>query len=483
MRRPFLFAAFFFAGWGFISCLSYDVGFVSTLITQFFAGGKTNFKEYFFFAWATFLFALLALPLRPPSRKWGKTLMAVVGITMVLNLICHVWYSHKVGIHIGDFSIAVSHRLFSANSLVHMHVLKSTLFLPMRILAIDPNRIWGDSGTPFFFLIPTPLVIAGLILALTAVFLTAVVAVEKTHEWSGRRFWPHWLALAVSSYAVLKSLVDGGPFSTEFLVYFPPFACLILTSPSSAGSLIRAVLRWWIAALLLVLALHVLFHLPFLQDLLVDVVLLAVFFCAFLLVTEWIVTGSGYRHRYHLLWMVPLIIGISFHHFRFDGFKLLSKRLKSGDTLIVSDYFRPEFPFDVKFSDGAMKVYSARITEPSSVWAFYRKYRIPPNFTPINIPGDTCRLETPYPLSGTVTIVAGRVSFQPRAFGLFESFHIERCPTEKSCDYHYEAIVKGCVPDNYSESVLHYFTEAGAERFVIVPDDMDQNQTTKRKKK
>jgi hypothetical protein len=424
--------------------------------------------------WATLIFALLALGARPGRRTPPWWSVVAIGLTSLLNLFSQLLYSIRTGTGFGEYTIIFDHRFLSTNSLIHTHVFKSMIALAMKGLGMNPGSIRADSGTPFLSVIPAPLAVAGLCLTLLAIVLTCGALLGKAERWSGRHAGPFWIGLIISSYAVLKCLVDGGPFSAEFLVYFPPFVCLLLTDPPSPKAVIRAAVPWWVLGLYLDLALYVWADVRLPGDLLLDVALLALFFSTLLLSAGAIAGGRAAAGRAHLFWIVPLLaLSVWMRDLRFEAFKYFPVRLQPGKEMLISDYFGFGYPMEVKYSEGRMKIYSMSVTEPTSIWSIYRRLGIPPNYVNFNIPGKTCSTRRPFIKAGTIKLLSHRKPWVPSPSPMFESLLLTPCRADERCDYRYEAAIKGCIPDNFSETVFNHLNETGWDNLVMTTDDID----------
>ncbi len=472
MRKSFLVAAIVFILWGVGVFLSYDFAFFSAAVTQFFATGRTFFKEYFFFAWAILFFLVMALPIKSPGKNWGPWLLVSVGAAALLSLAAHCWYTWMYGLGLGNYSIAVDGQYLSSNNLVHTHVLKAMVAFLMRLVEIPPDSVRADSGQPFLSILPTWFVVVSLLVVFVSMLLILVVALEKRKAWSKPGSWPYWIAFAVSSYAVWRCLFDGGPFSTEFLVYSPPFAYLSLKTPSSPSSLLRKMIPFWIWGFALTLALGLVFSIQNLGSDLVFIILFSAFFSLLLLAVEWASLGKSCRGWRHLLWLTPLVVALSYVHFWAVAFRYLNQPIAPGTRFFVSDWLGKEYPFPVQAREGSFKVQTDVATAPSSVWAIHRYFQISPNYFLVSVPNQNCVVGQSYSRQGTVKVVEGQLTSRDFPSPLFEFFRIEPCGPGESCTYRFDVNVRGCIQDTVFQSVITHFKTLGLKKFIVVPKEI-----------
>jgi hypothetical protein len=207
-------------------------------------------------------------------------------------------------------------------------------------------------------------------------------------------------------------------------------------------------------------------------DLLQDVTLLALFFSALLLAVGAIAGGRAATGRVHLFWIVPLLaLSLWMRDLRFEAFKYFPVRLQPGREMLISDYFGFGYPMAVKYSEGRMKIYSMGVTEPTLIWSIYRRLGIPPNYVNFNIPGKTCSTRRPFISTGTIKLLSPRKPRVPGPSPMFESLLLTPCRANESCDYRYEAAIKGCIPDNFSETVFNHLNETGWDRLVMTIEE------------
>jgi hypothetical protein len=467
LRKSFLIAGLSFALWGLISALSYDAAFISSIVTQFFAGGRTYFKAYFFHIWAAVMFLLLALPMRSTKRPVEYWAIAALLLTQAINLFTQICYMRMVGAGLGNYSIAVVNNRPSTSSLIHSHTMKAIMIPLMRILHVNPESLHADSGLPFLTLIPKWALLLGLGFTLLTIALTIPAVLKKRDQWTGRRSAPFWMGLVLSSYVVLKSLVDGGPFSTDFLIFFPVFLILMLGTPQSPEQLIKKSLPFWAGALCIIMGLYLVWQVPMVEFLLHDIVLLAVFVSVLLLLLDRR-PAPRFRLSPHLLWLLPLLGFLGFHYFWTDGFKYLRHTIRPGVKFFLLDFQDYRFPLTVKYSEGNLRVYEGDVSAETSYWYIHRRFGIPPSHYILAVPDSTCSLDTPFMESGTIRVLGPeRIRSKPKS-DLFRYFRVENCRKNEGCDYRFEAMINPCVPDDLYQPVINHLTELGLRSFVLM---------------
>ena len=133
MHKKYFLISFFCFIWLTLAVTVFDIAFFSKGLVQFFAGGRSFFKLYFFIGWAGFSFLLLGL--KPKLRKKipDGYLITFIVLLQALNLLSHLLFIHQYGLEFSAKTLAVAYNEVSSNSLVHTHTLKGIVIPIIRL--------------------------------------------------------------------------------------------------------------------------------------------------------------------------------------------------------------------------------------------------------------------------------------------------------------------------------------------------------------
>lgn len=207
---------------------NYDAALYLRGVLQFFAGGVSFWKGTFFFAWATFVIVVLLLSRCITTTFSRRELVLATILPALLNFTAHLIFTGQFRLGLFERVIAVSNGLISSNVFCHTHVLKSALATLITSTPLSSFSFHGDSGIPFLHLVAAPLRYGALIMVVLAGYVFARTAVVLRNRSPGRQLHA-WLPLyLITSYAVLRSFIDGGIFSAEYVALAPLLLFTIL---------------------------------------------------------------------------------------------------------------------------------------------------------------------------------------------------------------------------------------------------------------
>lgn len=189
------------------------------IFTNIFAGGRSSTKTIGFFLFLALCFTIYYIgpyPRLPKLASLNKILTSGVVALFLLGLCGHVYIiSHAHGNIFADY-IFFNQQEISSSSVQHNHVLKGAIGLALSktTLAWQENI---DIGTPFLPLLPSPFFISallGIIFVTACTLLTTVRLANKTVAGA----WFTMLCWSITSFVVIKNIIDGGLFNSEALV-------------------------------------------------------------------------------------------------------------------------------------------------------------------------------------------------------------------------------------------------------------------------
>jgi len=463
----------FFLLWLILAIISYDVAFLSRSLTQFFVLGRSFIKLYFFLAWAALLFLLLSVRLNPRCRYVVPCLIGLIVLTMGLNLMSHLVFIQTFGLNFTDPAIAVVEGGFSGNRFIHTHTLKSVLVFFIHLFFKESLQGSADPGLAFFHFLPHWIHgLAAILIAFSALMMIYGLLI-KQKEWSDRFKWPFIVIYVIATCALLKSFIDGGPLSTEFIVYFPTL--LVLLTIGDTDSIKQVVKKFILCLLFMMIPISIVYASLIPESfiyLMRDICMFILFVCTVFLTVYVFVTKSIKSILLLVLFLVGLVT-VAKSFFWFHEFNHLRSIVQPGTKVYYTNqYARPNL-LPTKYQEGNVSIQIYMPKEKKSLWEISRQLKILPSYRLLNIVGVDCDENESYGISGRVVSVAeSKQMALENVSDLFESYKIKACMDDKPCDYHYKARIKGCVGNGGLQLVaINHLREVGFKRFILIPEE------------
>ncbi len=246
----FFFAALFLLSLFFSDLLFYIKPFVELLFE-----GTSFGKTYMFLFWMTAFFGALAIKEREKlvfqDRSYFKGFLKLAVIGFSIAVIGHnaIFFLFQ-GVVPSAFSVLATMTsnegvgYWEATTFGHLHFSKISLFL----FDFLPFNFATDNGMPFFQVTPNALLISLFILFLLALLLRSAL-LEGLANYTNR-ITPKNILWAFSSFGVMVTVIDGGPFTVAAQFSFVLLAYYIAAYKKKVNSL---QLLFSLAALLLFL--------------------------------------------------------------------------------------------------------------------------------------------------------------------------------------------------------------------------------------
>ncbi|MBN8549688.1 MAG: hypothetical protein J0M12_10265 [Deltaproteobacteria bacterium] len=452
--------------------MSLDVRFYSGALLDYFSGGYSGFKPFFALAW---LFAC-TLVLLKPLRSSGNTHIPLVALLLAVagqlnSLVIHIWYCVKYKIGIFEYAITSDAREISSNQLVHIHASKGVLYLLLRALgqdqaqsAVDPGRAYSELLSPWIFLLQGALVLAAGVLLLLALRKLYLV-------WPHRMRIPYAVLYAISSAAVVRCILDGGPFDWTNLALFPVLLVLILCPGFSPLSLLGRLFGWECLAFLLLWAVHIQAGNLQWSGVLWNAAL-ALLFAVTAAVAALLFTSYWPRRRIALLFLTCASALCFLSTDTYWAWELRRSQLmvSPGDTIFLEDYYDTYRNLPEHAREGSLVLREYPVSEPQFLRDIYRKLGLKFGQELLTVPGQSCQLTENYIVEGRLIVLSGSVRKRSFPKPILSSLTLADCGSGAACNYLVRAEVPGCTPNTASETIVNRLTEMGFDRFVFIPD-------------
>jgi hypothetical protein len=190
--------------------------FIHALV-NIFAGGRSYTKVYLFLTFLVVLF-VISICVKTSNKKLAQTarsvLIAFLLIGHLLGLTLFFYFTNQFNFQSNDFILTFNNNEISSTQLTHNHLLKGSIGLTLSYLGMGYFESI-DAGLPFVGLVPAILLWLGVI----TVLLCGVVSIAYfrytiSDRSNIRKKVFYTLAFGLSSFSLIKSIVDGGIFST-----------------------------------------------------------------------------------------------------------------------------------------------------------------------------------------------------------------------------------------------------------------------------
>lgn len=202
-------------------------------VINLFAGGRSSVKVLLFLIYILAL-GLVSIPhIAKPLRNFkvkSSWLFTTFIIAYGYNLLLLIAYYKKLGTNFSDFIITFNNGEISSTAVLHSHVMKgfTSLLLEPFGWQIQENI---DTGWAFVGLIPSFWLWLGGILALLCLILTILKFTELF--WEEKKYpWVFLAFYGITTFALLKNLIDGGIFNREAPIALSALIFILLTSKS-----------------------------------------------------------------------------------------------------------------------------------------------------------------------------------------------------------------------------------------------------------
>ncbi len=231
-----------------VACLVWhDAAVVAHAAINVFATGRTGVKTIIFLAYAIVVLALfVASGSRKPSSTiaaYRAKIAATVGIigAYALNLGLYLSFMLQYGFPLKAYSLIYNNGQMTSMQFLHNHISKGAIALFTYGLHILPTGASDDGRTLIGMLPSAWFALLACLIALAIAALTACLvsqAPRLRNEGAGKR-WAYLALFTLSSFMVMKSMIDGGPLSFEAVVG-SAFLILLLGDGSKRSKTIAA---------------------------------------------------------------------------------------------------------------------------------------------------------------------------------------------------------------------------------------------------
>jgi hypothetical protein len=208
-------------------------------------------------------------------------------------------------------------------------------------------------------------------------------------------------------------------------------------------------------------------------DLIAHLFLCCIFFSTLLLVSDVAVSGRANQGYKHLFWLLPLLLIMGGNYVWTSTFRYLSARIPSDGAFVISSFGR-ELPLPVWAREGPLSVYKQSVSEPTTVWRVHKALRIPPGYFLVMVTKTgACLSLDSFVRSGSVKILTSHpVQPSSPSPAIYRSFEMTPCEGREMCDFHFKAVVNGCISDDFFETVVARMYAMGFDSFALQASEL-----------
>ncbi|MEK7641868.1 MAG: hypothetical protein AAB365_02640 [Patescibacteria group bacterium] len=217
-------------------------------IVNVFATGRTGTKALIFMAYVISVSGILYVRSKKTESthtlRYWKVFTATSALgAYVLNFFTYLWTMKLWHIPVFTYSLIYNNGSFTSFQFVHNHATKGAIAVLTQLL---PEGVFGhlDAGTALLGIIPNALLslqallVLGCIIGIYGIWHAVLPRITAL---SSRRAVVYVAMLILSSFMVLKSLLDGGIFSFEAVVGLSFFFFLISKGSTRARNTLLVV--------------------------------------------------------------------------------------------------------------------------------------------------------------------------------------------------------------------------------------------------
>lgn len=435
-------------------------------IVNIFATGFSYVKLYLFLGSGFFLFLILSLKIRISRTVKRSTFIRAVAIFAVAGFLMNVIFMISHGISPREDAFVISGGNFSENKIIHTHVLKQALSAPLRIFGDFGSGAY-DAGYPFlsFFPLWMSILLSGFFAWLIVSFF--LITVHRHAEWDDEKRKIFFPLLFVSGFSMLKSVIDGGLLSYEFLLSFPFFILALRADrrdifPKGKNPFFLYLLSFLILYPALIKTLYpatdfyeILLHYSV-------AVALLLFFLLLILIPIFI---HEKKRRFLIpaflfLIAIPLLLGKSFaaHQITY-----LFRTVEKGEFLRILAPARDDVRSSYNAGDSA--IYDVENEARKKMFSLMKEWRANPSFYPIISVGNDCISDVPFVVSGEIVSEKKTGLTIREQDELIRTLRFDACANGE-CDFKFSFELRGCVPNPHT-AVFSYITHMGFDTFIV----------------
>jgi hypothetical protein len=439
------------------------VGFFVRSLLQFFCTGVSAWKGTLFFV---FLSTCCLLRIVLSDKKFhigNRNIVFSLLIAHIGGIILHFHYSYSYALDPFVRTIAVSGDHQSSNFINHLHVMKAEIAMLFSLLGIsDGISMRGDYGKPFKLLLDNKITFLCLLLscyAVAVVSLSCARPVKLQDRFRHYQFFC-WLAYVIASFMCLKSLFDGGLFSSEnitgmififLILYFQSFLLTIVPLILSIGTF-GVALELTGNQSLIVFALR-------------DIIRGLCFLSLFLLIADCLLKQKRFVA---FCFTLSITIFLARNFFWRHEFQSVIRPYKTNDSIYLTIKNAKKSVGTEVARSNHTAVYLFKPATSGKLLDIYQMLSIPTGYYIYNIDGQTCSRQSPYFVSGEIKVIEGELNVSIPNNALMKEFQSKACMENENCTFRYTGLMKGCTSNDFSSSEIAFLTSQNLKSFIFI---------------
>lgn len=368
-----------------------ECAYAARIFSDFVGWGRSLWKGILCFAWVGILTGWMAFGRRCRSPLLLAGILSAVVLSMwLLSLALYYWTYRHFDLQLLGYQTFVQDGDFSTSRLEHMHLFKGIVATLLKMSG-QSLVLPGDFGGPFASIVPVWSTLTGAFLVPLA-FVLAIPLYGECISRAGRFQRGVAVLYPLSSFAVLKSLIDGGPLAVESVAAAPFFFWMLW----GRG---RTPARFWFAGLCLasfctnVLDWTEIFSIGAVDGRVRHVLRNMLFWVAAF-------AAPGWRAVAAIALLLPMSWDVRWIR---DGGRLFSYLPANAEVVITSN--RLAVPVEEKFREGKMVRVELSSSTPVRQIDIYRSLGVPQSYDIMRIVGVDCSRQVSKVLTHWVTLI------------------------------------------------------------------------------
>ncbi len=417
------------------------------MVSNIFFYGKSDAKLFGFLIY--FAVLLLGILLRSSNsdsttcRAHPKVFWIWVSVLILssLNLVSYFYYVIKFNLDIRTFPVFVSRGNFEGFSqLIHIHTLKPALSWPLNYFGITDLQGYGD-GLIFFSYLPLFYIVSSVILV--GLF---VLMVQK--GWSlDRKEKPFFLSLvlfAISSFGVIKALIDGGPLNNEFILSAVFLHMFMHARSQEHGR--KVTIEPALKAVLYLSIFYFVYYRFFLEvsDLGRIFHLLTPIWSTFCLLSFLFLLCLQRKLKLHFVLLLCLGLALQYDSSTVSEINYHRQKIPKKSKVIITS--SKSLPYPVLYTGPTLSSYFTYSQDGTELMDYIYKHGLRFQYYPIMVDGFNCTLDSVDLYWADVLVIEGKPELGPKLGGASDYIKYSNFSYVSTNVYSMQAHIKGCHP-------------------------------------
>jgi len=377
-----------------------------SLVSNIFFFGKSNTKllSYLIYLGAFVFYAFISTTRFKLQMKIAtKHIWALLLVVSMLSVGSYVFFAARYNLDTRGGSVFISDGLFEDFlQIAHIHTLKPTLTWPLTLFGVSNVPHVGD-GIIFFEYMPV-FYVFGSVFVYALLILLTLKGVELINN---RKYSLGFIILySLLAFGVFKSLLDGGPFSTEFVISLVFYYVFI--NINSYEDRVKAIIKNPLIILLSLTVVYFVYQYFYIgnTDIISTLISYIQFYSEFLILTALMlfqISGKKLRIISFLVLFCGLLLQLDCPTIKTMAYAY--KQIPEGFQVVLAD--EKFLPYPVLYKGPTVNSYITVSAKNENFLDYILRNELNLQYYPINVAGMTCTLAPSVAYSVEVAVLQG----------------------------------------------------------------------------